>query len=184
MSQFKGKTVFVKKDSKKIKPITSNQDAPDMIKGHSVSSEREDVELNKKFLIHKLLPADESNDRGKRTWEWKMKNGPQVTVYRRNQGEKFGFHFHKGNDPSKNPERLLLLAGVASVKLSDMGGHKRKITLDASQAPVELVIYPYILHELKALKNCVYIEFRQTHFDPTNQDCYPVESFPKKAPLW
>lgn len=123
------------------------------------------------FYTKILQPANLSNDRGRRTWEWKISDGRQITVYSRRAGEVFGMHFHKGEDPSKNPERFLLLSGRVRVRFSS--GKKKSVKiLDANLNPVELIIYPNVLHEFTAETDCLYIEYRLTHFDPNSPDTY------------
>ncbi len=139
------------------------------------------------FSVRTLAPANPGNERGKRTWEWKMPDGPQVSVYRRLKGERFGFHFHKGDDPSKNPERFLLLAGVMYAEFLNTDGDEWRATLDAGSGPVELVIQPWVLHRMQALEECAHIEYRVNPFDPTRPDTYPAAEFPRqfgRHPEW
>lgn len=61
-----------------------------------------------------LKPVNETDPKGKNTWEWKFRDGRQITVYRRPRGF-VTCHVHSGSDPSKNPERMLLLYGKAQI---------------------------------------------------------------------
>jgi hypothetical protein len=131
------------------------------------------------YFLRTLIPANPRNERGKRTWEWKMPDGRQVSVYRRLKGERFASHFHKGDDLSKNPERFLLVAGAMYAEFLDMDGDEYVEIFDALQGPVELVIQPWVLHRMKALEDCLYVEYRVRPFDPEAPDTYPAEEFPR-----
>lgn len=47
-----------------------------------------------------------SNPRDERgsTFEWKLQDKRQITVLVRKKGSILGKHYHKGKDPSKNPD--------------------------------------------------------------------------------
>lgn len=126
--------------------------------------------------MQRLVPANETK-KGKRTWNWNMPDGKQITIYQRYRDEEFGNHFHKGGDPSKNPERFLLLNGIVYFWLEDKNGHRYTMVLDATDGPVEIMIRPYILHGARALADCCFIEYRQSKFDPAHTDTYPEEIF-------
>ncbi|MBI1957318.1 MAG: hypothetical protein HYS44_02575 [Candidatus Niyogibacteria bacterium] len=135
--------------------------------------------MENSFSVRTLVPANPANDKGQRTWTWDS-FGRYTTVYRRRKGEEFGGHFHKGDDPAKNPELFLLLSGAVLVKLVDKDGRVSEEFLNASGGPVELVIHPWIFHEVKALEDCVFIEDRgPSKFDPDRPDTYPVSEFPE-----
>ncbi len=122
-------------------------------------------------------PANPSDPRGLRTWEWHVETGKQITVFRRFRGETFGNHFHKGGDPSKNPERILLVSGTMEVELLDRNGAYKKEDLRTEKGPVEFSIEPWVLHRYRAAADCLYIEYRITRFDPQAPDTYPPEEF-------
>ena len=134
------------------------------------------------FKTRTLDPANMTNERGKRTWEWKQDDGRQTTLCVRIEGESFGNHFHKGDDPAKNPELFLLLEGKVWIRFTDKNGAREVATLDATEKPIELTIMPFVLHELKAIARCKYIETRPNHFDPNHPDTYPLEEFYRLFP--
>lgn len=134
------------------------------------------------FKIRSLEVANTSNERGKRTWEWKQDDGRQITLCVRIEGESFGNHFHKGEDPDKNPEIFLLLEGKMWIKFTDKNGLEEIVTLDPTEKPIELTIVPFVFHELKAITTCKYIETRLHHFDPTHPDTYLLDEFYKLFP--
>jgi hypothetical protein len=134
------------------------------------------------YSIRKLDPANPGNVRGMRTWEWKPDATRQISVMRRRTGERFGNHFHKGEDPSKNPENILLLEGVLRVEFMTRNGRYSSETLDAANGPMELVMHPWLLHRFTGETDVVYIESRLSHFDASAPDTYPSEEFPHKFP--
>lgn len=126
----------------------------------------------KSFLHKKISPANPDNDRGKRTWEWKFLEGHQITVYHREEGESFAEHYHKGDDPAKNPERFLLIKGKMSATFVGPSGIPEEEIFDAVENPVEITIFPNIMHGMIALTNCCYVEYRPTYFNPAKSDTY------------
>lgn len=132
------------------------------------------------FSIRGLEPAN-SSGRGRRTWEWRLPDGRQVTIYRRSKGEVFAAHFHKGEDPAKKPERWVLLEGRMSMVFENVHGHRVISILDAKDVPVEVTIEPGILHTATALSDCLYIEYRQRYFDPERPDTYSAAEFAEFA---
>lgn len=130
-------------------------------------------------LIQKLTPANPANDRGKRTFEIRFPSPlVQETIYQRYANEHFGGHFHKGDDPSKNPEVFVLLSGRMEFCFKDKFHNERKELLDTSDGvPVMLIITPYIFHSARAINPVIYVEYRETYFDPAHPDCYPIDDF-------
>lgn len=129
------------------------------------------------YRVTKLNPVNPDNERGKRTWEWDQP-GYRITAFRRKKGEEFGNHFHQGLDPEKNPERILLLSGKIAARFVTRNGTESHCILDATDGPVELTIYPWTFHAMKALTECHFIEHRVRPFDPTQSDTYLANEFP------
>lgn len=130
--------------------------------------------------VSTLQPANNS-ERGKTTWEWKDPRGHQITVYLRYKGQHFAEHFHKGDDPAKNPDQFLLIKGKMSAVFKDLDGNTCETTFDATPGnPVLITIEPWILHGMVALEDCWYFEYRPRYFDPKNPDTYPMEEFKVK----
>jgi len=121
--------------------------------------------------IRKLKPIEE-NDRGK-VYEWcKGVDGKQVTVYLRNKSVKFGCHYHRGDDPSKNPERFFLIKGKVKLFAKNLKtGEELETTIDEG---TEILIEPWIYHEMKALTNVIFIEYRKTPFKKERVDSYKL----------
>lgn len=131
--------------------------------------------------VQVLKPRHPETPKGSRTWEWLLPDGRQTTIYKRLDGEEAGSHFHKGEDPSKNPEFFLLISGNIVFEFIDESGETYKTELSAENGPVELVIYPNILHRAFPLTDCVFIEYRITRFDPKKPDTFGPEHFPIKT---
>ncbi|MDP3726343.1 MAG: hypothetical protein Q8R36_04065 [bacterium] len=132
--------------------------------------------------VRMLRSVDEKTPKGRNTWEWHTSdNGRQITVYRRFAGELAGSHFHKGEDPSKNPEYFLLISGIVEFESVDVLGNYEQIVLSAHNGPVELVIQPNVLHRMRIVADCCFIEDRVTRFNPEKPDTFPPSEFPVKT---
>lgn len=120
----------------------------------------------------------EPYDRRGPTYEWKFPSGHQITVFEREKGTKFGGHYHKDEDPSKNPERFYLVRGRLNAVLfmvPVVGPAENPVRLEcAFEAGDTIEIYPYTYHKMEALEDCIFIEYRVTHFDPNKPDTYSV----------
>lgn len=127
--------------------------------------------------IECLLPVDFKDQRGP-TREWKFPDGRQITIFERKKGTKFGMHFHRGEDPSKNPEQFYLVSGKISAKFLYQSYQGKKI-FTAEECVIKagstLTIYPFVYHEMNALEDCVFIEYRITHFDKEKPDTYNID---------
>lgn len=139
-------------------------------------------EKSKGINIRVLPPANSRNAKGKRTWEWPLKkrmfrSNHHVTVYLRQRGERFAGHFHKGEDPSKNPEYFLLLKGRIQVSFQKRGESNQELVVDGKRGPVEITIQPWVLHKMKALAKSIYLEYKPRKFNPTRPDIYSPGEF-------
>ena len=108
------------------------------------------------------------------TVEWcKGLPGKQVTFYYRPRGSQFAYHFHKGEDSSKVPERFFLIAG--KVKMLFWNGKETEtVTLESG---TEMLIDPYIYHEAETLEDAIFAEYRATPFDEQASDVYSKQDF-------
>ena len=134
--------------------------------------------LEKCYSIQNLQPVNDS-DKGRRIWEVLADSYlfAQVTIMSRRKGELFGGHFHKGGDPSKNSEVIVFLSGRVRIKFTTKEGETYLETVDATKGPVEVVIEPWVLHELEAKENVWYIEPRPTRFNSDQPDTFPASEF-------
>lgn len=124
--------------------------------------------MTKGFEI-KIIKPVAVDERGT-TFEWKLNNGHQISIYSRKKGSKLGGHFHKGGDPSKNPERFYLMVGKIKIIFIEQDGKRIEKILEANSS---LLIRPNVKHWMIPLTDVTYIEYRITHFDPDNPDTYP-----------
>lgn len=132
--------------------------------------------------IREIPPANPANEKGKRTFEIKFRNGHQITYCLRKAREEVGKHFHKGSDPSKNPEVSILLSGTIHLFLCYPNGHKQERVITANLGPTIIEIEPLVGHTFICLTDCVFVEYRVTHFDPAHTDCYPLSELPQTQP--
>lgn len=133
------------------------------------------------FEIQALSPWRPETPKGSRTWEWLLPDGRQITVYKRLSKEEAGSHFHKGEDPAKNPELFLLTSGEIIFEFVDSKGAHFTKRLSAKNGPVELIIHPYVLHRATPLTKCSFIEYRTTRFNPEKPDTWEPKHFPVKT---
>lgn len=126
-----------------------------------------------------LSPANTNTERGRKTFSWSFEKYPgyQVVFFYRDKGSIFGEHFHKGEDPSKNPELFLLISGKVDISFTSLDGSVAKETYDAAHTPIEIAIDPWIFHTMEALTDCVFAEYRETPFDPAYPDTYLANLF-------
>ena len=127
-----------------------------------------------KVIIRKIEPADPDDERGP-TYEWcRGLPGKQVSIYVRKRWSWFGNHFHGGRDPSKNPERFFLARGKVWFQAFE---GKKRIVNGIIGSGAEIIIYPGILHSMRALTDVIFVEYRETEFDKSKSDTYPEEEY-------
>lgn len=125
----------------------------------------------------RIVPSAKKDDPCGRTWEWaKGVCTLQITVYERKEGVTFGAHFHKGDDPSKNPERFFLAAGEIWAFFEDLNGNCERLVIKPGS---EITIAPWILHTMTPLEDVILIEQRVTIFDREHSDTYAEAEFRK-----
>lgn len=108
------------------------------------------------------------------TLEWcKNEEGKQVSIYYRKRGTHFAQHYHSGSDPSKNPEKFLLLTGKIKLIYIDSKS-SQKIERIISPC-TEIRIPPFTKHNVIAIEDCIFIEYRSTVFDKHNPDTIHVD---------
>lgn len=125
-------------------------------------------------IIRPVEPADRNDTRGM-TYEWcRGLPGMQVTFGERKAGTVSGKHWHKGEDPSKNPERFLLVYGRMRARFCDGLDTEEKLI----QEPfMELLIPPNILHAYIAVDDILFAEYRPTVYDRGRPDTYFAKDF-------
>ncbi len=124
--------------------------------------------------FRQIEPVNADDPKGL-TYEWcKGIPGMQVTCCLRNAGKISGNHYHRGDDPSKNPERMLILSGSCDLITCD---GTQTVVHFLRQPPLEIIIQPSILHAFLPKENINFLEYRATVFNPENNDTFPAESF-------
>ena len=109
------------------------------------------------------------------TYEWsKGVPGLQVNIYNRKKGRISGNHFHKGDDPSKNPERFFLIQGRMRLRARNRQGETMEAFVEEG---TELLIDPWVFHALEALTDVIFIEYRNTIFNRKKPDTYSEREF-------
>jgi len=128
--------------------------------------------------ITQLEDVSQLGDKRGPVFEWKNftnKKTVQLTSYFRKKGSMFGNHFHKGTDPSKNPEFFFIISGEAELWVwNKFSNEKSKVRLKPGTI---VIIRPHVLHKCVALTEVVYVEPRITLFDPKKPDTYPAEEY-------
>ena len=126
--------------------------------------------MKKLFELEKIEPADLSDVRGP-TYNWNHPDGTSTVIMVRKKGSSIGNHYHKGKDPSKNPERLFILSGKAKVVLVDKRNKENKEAAIVRGGQV-LTIFPWISHSIGVMEDLVLVEHRLTPFDPEHPDTH------------
>lgn len=124
--------------------------------------------------VSTLTPADETNERGKTTWEFKMSSGMQLTSYLRKGGTISGNHFHKGDDPSKNPEYIIVFFGEVVFHYEEAGGISgfEYFHVRMGESPILITVKPWAFHWMEYRSDTLFAEPRCTHFDPALPDTF------------
>ncbi|HJX05300.1 MAG TPA: hypothetical protein VJ461_01165 [Candidatus Nanoarchaeia archaeon] len=119
--------------------------------------------------IVSLEQANPNDPRGP-IYEWcKGLPGRQLTVYERIKGIPLANHYHKGEDPAKNPELLFLAKGELELVAYNKQGQRFEARVREGH---EIIISPYVLHTLKTITDIILLEYRSTVFDRAKPDTY------------
>ncbi|MDO8563585.1 MAG: hypothetical protein Q7R87_01100 [Nanoarchaeota archaeon] len=129
----------------------------------------------KGLLIRQLDPVNLPDRRGA-IYEWCKGDGTrQITICSRNPNIVSGNHYHMGIDPSKNPERVLILSGAVRIVACNGLENIDKIVEGEFS---EISISPLIVHSYISLdKKLILIEQRKTVYETFNSDTFHAESF-------
>lgn len=74
----------------------------------------------------------------------------------RKAGAWFGGHYHKGAQPNKSPEKLVLLQGEVKIFLRDV--HSLEESEHTLMGPQEIHIKPNVWHKLLAISDVLFLE--------------------------
>lgn len=116
---------------------------------------------------HKILGKDA---RGY-VWQWQFKDGRQVSIFFRKKGVHFAHHYHTGKDSSKDPERFFIVSG--RVRVTWWNAHGKRFVRQV-HAGSEIIIPKLMPHCFDALEDCIFLEYRTTHFDHQHPDVVPL----------
>ena len=130
--------------------------------------------LMKGVSIRQIEPVDMHDPKGLTYELFKGIHGMQVTYCTRNVGKIFGDHYHRGDDPSKNPERVVLLSG--SCAFIACNGVETEIHF-LNQTPLEIIIQPSVIHAFFPRENISFIEYRSTVYNHENNDTFTFGTF-------
>lgn len=119
--------------------------------------------------INKIEPVYE-DERGYIAEAFRGERGKQITVLYREAGSISGNHYHKGEDPSKDPERFLIIKGKLKLHAEDLEGET--IADEIVDELTEIKVPANIRHIFEALEDTWFIEYRKTLFDEKNPDTY------------
>lgn len=124
------------------------------------------------------LESKTPNDPRGHVFEWKGITDAQIvqiSSYVRKKGTVAGNHFHKGDDPSKNPEIFMLVSGKGKLWAYNKRTKEEK---EVEIGPGTVIkFWPNVLHKITSLTDVAYIEPRITPFDPKRPDTYPKEEY-------
>ena len=125
------------------------------------------------FEVNELTPVNLGDKRGP-TYNWTLPDGRSIVLFFRKKGSILGNHYHKGEDPSKNPERFFLAMGKLKGKFRGPDGKEKEKTLEVKfgEQALELTIYPFAWHSFEVLEDTLLVESRITPFDPDKPDVY------------
>jgi hypothetical protein len=86
----------------------------------------------------------------------------QFIVAHRKEGTVNGRHYHKGSNPNKNPEELILMKGTIQVNWKKMPGAESGVPSESGSirgiGPARIVIPANVWHEIIALTDFVMLE--------------------------
>ena len=99
-------------------------------------------------------------------YKWKDKEGKKVYKFdcesskwiyiKLKKGVIAGEHYHKGENPLKNPEVNIILKGKMKYVLENVEtGEKEEIIVEG---PVMLEIFPFVNHVIEALEDSFFLE--------------------------
>lgn len=137
---------------------------------------QEILDIEGMIKVEAIIPLIPTDQRGNTFSLYCPKRSKEMLVVHRKRGQRFGGHYHLGNDPSKNPEKLFLAYGwVKALFIKD--GQRERMILKPGNF---ITIYPRTHHFLEVLRDeAVIVEIRTTFFDKENPDTESSGPFPK-----
>jgi len=77
-------------------------------------------------------------------------------LFSRKEGIVSGKHYHKGNSPSRNPEKGILISGKAKFYCKNLLTEEEQEY--HVEAPMSWEIFPMIYHEMHMITDCTFVE--------------------------
>ncbi len=101
----------------------------------------------------------------------------EIVFFERLSGVVCGQHGHRGTDPSKRPEKFVLVCGKVEFTFTTETGEEIAVILNPWDM---IIIQPMedvaVVHTVTVLKGpAVWAEARSTLFDPENPDAFSME---------
>ncbi len=123
-------------------------------------------------IIKELQAVNPLDERGMTYEIYRGLETKQITLCKRKRGTYSGNHYHKGEDPSKNLERFVIIDGTGRLLIYNGISLEENIIKES-----EIIIGPYILHAIIADTDICFEEQRCTIFDREKTDTYSADSF-------
>lgn len=119
------------------------------------------------------LPKAGEDERGATHYFETDRTGQFIVAFRK-QGSASGRHYHKGIAPTKNPEQIIIMQGIATVNWFDVrGDEKGSIQVTA---PCMVHIEPWAWHEVIAVTDIIVFELNA--LDAAANDTFRIENRP------
>lgn len=83
------------------------------------------------------------------------RSGQFIIAYRK-AGSASGRHYHKGTAKNKNPEKVIIMSGQATLNWLDIRGTEKGSVV--VKAPSMIIVHPWIWHEVMADTDIVVFE--------------------------
>lgn len=126
--------------------------------------------------IKKTMLTDQGDHLG-HVFHWPLEKVgiEHIYIYHRQKGEKNWGHFHKGENSSRNPERLYMVQGKMKMWFEDLDGGKLELIIEQG----EILITPKLIwHQYEILEDAVFIEPR-IKTEQELPDTFNLEEFKK-----
>lgn len=108
-------------------------------------------------------------------WDLSKGNYIEMPIFYRKGGIHPEGHFHTGEDPSADPQTVLIISGRMKFFLKYLDKSEKELILKDG----ELIKIPkFVFHEYETLEDCIYAEPRATKF-ATKSDRLDLETFKK-----
>lgn len=108
------------------------------------------------MFFKKIKLEDEGNFKGKVfNIDFAGLDIKQLAVFYREKGLKTDGHFHKGNNPSRDPEISYVLKGKMKISFEGLDGAKDEVILEEGEG---LVLEKMVFHKYEILEDVIFIE--------------------------